>query len=125
MPRRRRRRADAAAKEVERSNTSAALDVALTQLAEVEAQMLAIMRPLSHDDREGLATSLKRLPSGLREGAEQIIARNSGGGWDFDLTQSGSTNKTYSLPHSMSDGTTTSGTCYNVSGCTLSVTQGD
>lgn len=76
------RRADAAAKEVERSNTSAALDVALTQLAEVEAQMLAIMRPLSHDDREGLVTSLKRLPSGLREGAEQIIARNSGGGWD-------------------------------------------
>jgi cell division protein FtsB len=76
------RRADAALKETERSNTSAALDVATTQLAEVESQMLAIMRPLSHDDRVGLTTSLKRLPSSLREGAEQIIARHSGGGWD-------------------------------------------
>jgi len=57
--------------------------------------------------------------------AATIELTNSGGGWDFDLTQSGTTDKTYSLPHSMSDGSTTSGTCYNVSGCSLSVTQGD
>lgn len=57
--------------------------------------------------------------------AATIELTNSGGGWDFDLTQSGSTNKTYSLPHSMSDGSTTSGTCYNVSGCSLSVIQND
>ncbi len=57
--------------------------------------------------------------------AATIELTNSGGGWDFDLTQSGSTNKTYSLPHSMSDGTTTSGTCSNVVGCSLSVIQND
>ena len=57
--------------------------------------------------------------------AATIELTNSGGGWDFDLTQSGNTNKTYSLPHSMSDGTTTSGTCSNVVGCSLSVIQND
>lgn len=65
------------------------------------------------------------LQEGSGNHAATVELTNSGGGWDFDLIQSGNTNKTYSLPHSMSDGTTTSGTCYNVSGCTLSVTQGD
>lgn len=65
------------------------------------------------------------LQEGSGNHAATVELTNSGGGWDFDLIQSGTNNKTYSLPHSMSDGTTTSGTCSNVAGCSLSVTQGD
>ena len=43
--------------------------------------------------------------------------------WNFDLTQSGATDQTYTLPHSMSDGSSVSGTCMAVGGCNLSVTQ--
>ncbi len=43
--------------------------------------------------------------------------------WNFNLNQSGSTNKTYSLPHSMSDGSTVSGTCSAIGGCNLTVNQ--
>ena len=43
--------------------------------------------------------------------------------WNFDLTQSGATDQTYSLPHAMSDGSSVSGTCMAVGGCNLSVTQ--
>ena len=50
---------------------------------------------------------------------------NGGGSWDFDLHQQGSTSKEYSLPHSMSDGSTTSGTCYVSAGCSLTVIQSD
>ena len=54
-----------------------------------------------------------------------VELNNGGGAWDFDLTQSGNTSKEYSLPHAMSDGSTTSGTCYVAAGCTLSVIQND
>ena len=43
--------------------------------------------------------------------------------WNFDLTQSGATDQTYTLPHAMSDGSNVSGTCNAVGGCNLSVTQ--
>jgi len=57
--------------------------------------------------------------------AATVELTNSGGAWTFDLTQSGSTDKEYSLPHSMSDGSTTSGTCYVAAGCSLTVIQND
>jgi len=43
--------------------------------------------------------------------------------WDFDLTQSGATDHTYTLPHSMSDGSSVSGTCAAVGGCNLTIVQ--
>lgn len=43
--------------------------------------------------------------------------------WNFDLTQSGATDQTYSLPHAMSDGSSVSGTCMAVGGCNLTVNQ--
>jgi hypothetical protein len=43
--------------------------------------------------------------------------------WNFDLTQSGATGQTYSLPHAMSDGASVSGTCSAVGGCNLLVNQ--
>ena len=54
-----------------------------------------------------------------------IELENGGGAWDFDLNQKGTTGKEYSLPHSMSDGSTTSGTCYVAAGCSLTVIQDD
>lgn len=43
--------------------------------------------------------------------------------WNFDLTQNGATSQTYSLPHSMSDGSSVSGTCAAVGGCNLTIVQ--
>ncbi len=43
--------------------------------------------------------------------------------WDFTLNQSGETDKTYTLPHTMSDGSTVSGNCAAVGGCSLTVNQ--
>ena len=57
--------------------------------------------------------------------AATIELTESGGAWTFGLTQSGTTGKTYSLPHSMSDGSTVSGTCSTPAGCSLTITQGD
>ena len=57
--------------------------------------------------------------------AATVELTNGGGAWDFTLNQQGATSKEYSLPHSMSDGTTTSGTCYVAAGCSLSITQTD
>jgi len=74
-------RADLANKDRECANASAALDIALTQLADVENHMLNIMRTLTPDDRDSLAISLRRLPEALREGAREILARQSGEGW--------------------------------------------
>lgn len=50
---------------------------------------------------------------------------NGGGAWDFNLNQKGTTDKEYSLPHSMSDGSTTSGTCYVAAGCSATIIQSD
>jgi hypothetical protein len=43
--------------------------------------------------------------------------------WNFDLTQNGATSQTYSLPHTMSDGSSVSGTCAAVGGCNLTIIQ--
>ena len=43
--------------------------------------------------------------------------------WNFQLNQDGSTGKNYNLPHSMSDGSTVSGTCSAVGGCNLTINQ--
>lgn len=43
--------------------------------------------------------------------------------WNFNLNQNSSTSQTYSLPHNMTDGTTTSGACYTVGGCSLTINQ--
>ena len=43
--------------------------------------------------------------------------------WNFQLNQAGSTGKNYNLPHSMSDGSSVSGTCSAVGGCSLIVNQ--
>jgi hypothetical protein len=61
--------------------------------------------------------------SGNHEATVELT--NGGGAWTFELNQQGSTSKEYSLPHSMSDGSTTSGTCYVSAGCSLTVTQQD
>ena len=62
---------------------------------------------------------------GSGDHAATIELTESGGAWTFGLTQSGSTGKTYSLPHSMSDGSTVTGTCSTPAGCSLTITQGD
>jgi hypothetical protein len=43
--------------------------------------------------------------------------------WNFNLNQNSSTGQTYSLPHSMSDGSSVSGTCSAIGGCNLTVNQ--
>ena len=43
--------------------------------------------------------------------------------WNFDLTQRGASQQTYTLPHSMSDGSAVSGTCSAVGGCNLTILQ--
>jgi hypothetical protein len=43
--------------------------------------------------------------------------------WNFNLNQNSSTSQTYSLPHSMSDGSAVSGTCSAIGGCNLTVNQ--
>jgi hypothetical protein len=65
------------------------------------------------------------LQEGAGNHAATVELTNGGGPWTFDLTQSGNTGKEYSLPHGMSDGSTTSGTCYVAAGCSLTVIQND
>jgi hypothetical protein len=61
--------------------------------------------------------------TGASNHAAIVELTNGGGAWNFQLNQTGSTSKTYSLPHSMSDESAVSGT-YNVSsGCNLIVNQ--
>ena len=43
--------------------------------------------------------------------------------WNFDLTQKGATDQTYTLPHAMSDGSSVSGTCMAIGGCNLTIVQ--
>ena len=43
--------------------------------------------------------------------------------WDFELYQDGTTGRTYSLPHNMTDGSTISGHCAAVGGCSVVINQ--
>lgn len=51
------------------------------------------------------------------------IVLNGNQPWTFQLNQNSSTAQTYSLPHSMSDNSTVSGTCSATGGCNLTVNQ--
>lgn len=62
------------------------------------------------------------LQEGLGNHAATIELTNSGGNWNFDLTQSGDTNQLYSLPHDLSDNTVVSGVCTSGT-CNLTVNQ--
>jgi hypothetical protein len=61
--------------------------------------------------------------SGAGNHAATVQLTNGGGAWNFQLNQTGSSSKTYSLPHSMSDGSAVSGTCSVAGGCNLIVNQ--
>jgi hypothetical protein len=61
--------------------------------------------------------------SGAGNHAATVQLTNGGGAWNFQLNQTGSSSKTYSLPHSMSDGSAVSGTCNVAGGCNLIVNQ--
>jgi len=76
-------------------------------------------------DRIGDGHDATILQEGSGNHEATIELENGGGAWDFNLNQKGTTNKEYSLPHSMSDGSTTSGTCYVAAGCSLTVIQDD
>jgi hypothetical protein len=43
--------------------------------------------------------------------------------WNFQLNQNGNTSQTYSLPHTMSDGSGVNGTCSAIGGCNLTINQ--
>jgi hypothetical protein len=43
--------------------------------------------------------------------------------WNFNLNQNGSNSQTYSLPHTMSDGSGVNGTCSAIGGCNLTINQ--
>jgi len=62
----------------------------------------------------------------LQEGAGNhsatINLENAGGNWEFSLTQSGSTNLIYSIPHLLSDNTLVNGICYSGT-CQLNIIQ--
>ena len=72
---------------------------------------------------DGNDATITQEGSGSHEATVELT--ENGGAWTFMLNQSGTTDKTYSLPHSMSDGSTISGTCSTTAGCSLTVNQGD
>ena len=62
------------------------------------------------------------LQEGTGNHSATIELTNGGGNWDFTLTQSGSTNQLYSLPHNLSDNSVVSGTC-NSGTCVVNIIQ--
>lgn len=70
---------------------------------------------------DGHTASVVQEGSGNHQATVELT--NGGGVWNFQLNQLGTTGQTYSLPHSMTDGSTVSGTCYTAAGCNLSVNQ--
>ena len=56
---------------------------------------------------------------------EATIALDGLQPWNFELNQTGAANKTYTLPHIMTDGSGVSGTCNAIGGCNLTVYQND
>jgi hypothetical protein len=55
--------------------------------------------------------------------AATVELTNGGGAWNFQLNQSGTTGQTFSLPHTMTDNSSVSGTCATPAGCNLTVNQ--
>jgi hypothetical protein len=62
------------------------------------------------------------LQEGLGNHAATVELTNSGGNWNFSLTQSGDTNQLYSLPHDLSDNTVVTGVC-TTGTCNMTVNQ--
>jgi hypothetical protein len=62
------------------------------------------------------------LQEGLGNHAATVELTNSGGNWNFSLTQSGDVNQLYSLPHDLSDNTVVSGVCTSGT-CNLTINQ--
>jgi hypothetical protein len=62
----------------------------------------------------------------LQEGAGNhsatIDLENGGGNWIFDLTQSGTTDYLYSLPHNLTDNSVVTGVCYSGT-CNMTIVQ--
>ena len=56
---------------------------------------------------------------------EATVALEGSEPWNFELNQSGASNKTYTLPHTMTDGSGVNGTCNAVGGCNLTIYQND
>lgn len=71
---------------------------------------------------EGDDATVTVLQEGLGNHAATVELTNSGGNWNFNLTQSGDTNQLYSLPHELSDNTVVSGVCTSGT-CNLTVNQ--
>ena len=71
---------------------------------------------------EGDNATVTVLQEGLGNHAATVELTNSGGNWNFNLTQSGDTNQLYSLPHELSDNTVVSGVCTSGT-CNLTVNQ--
>lgn len=62
------------------------------------------------------------LQEGTGNHSATVELTNGGGNWDFTLTQSGSTNQLYSLPHNLSDNSVVSGVC-NSGTCVVNIVQ--
>jgi hypothetical protein len=62
------------------------------------------------------------LQEGTGNHSATLNLENGGGSWVFDLTQSGSTDYLYSLPHNLTDNTVITGMCYSGT-CNMSIVQ--
>lgn len=62
------------------------------------------------------------LQEGTGNHSATLNLENGGGSWVFNLTQSGSTDYLYSLPHNLTDNTVVSGVCYGGT-CNMTVVQ--
>lgn len=62
------------------------------------------------------------LQEGFGNHGASINLENDGGNWEFNLTQSGSTNQIYSLPHMLSDNAVVEGVCYSGT-CQIAIIQ--
>lgn len=62
------------------------------------------------------------LQEGIGNHSATIDLENGGGTWVFNLTQSGTTNQIYSMPHNLSDNTNVTGVCYTDT-CSITIVQ--
>ncbi len=75
-------------------------------------------------DIEGDSHEVDVLQSGTGD-HEATIALDGSEPWNFELNQAGASNKTYTLPHTMTDGSGVNGTCNATGGCNLTIYQND
>ena len=75
-------------------------------------------------DIEGDSHEVDVLQSGSGD-HEATIALDGSEPWNFELNQAGTANKTYTLPHTMTDGSGVNGTCNATGGCNLTIYQND